>query len=140
MRSSQKQVLSGLQTLRFGSVEFYDVACPYFSRRFRVIRNCGLFFMTMAVLCALIVFMQNESWLFDIKFCAFSLLFGAIGWTPYRIGRYGIEMIETARRANTQHQMNALHFIASTSKPLRRNPVGGFVLRQFGDEKQAACG
>jgi hypothetical protein len=138
MRTSQKQVISELQTLRFGSVEFYDVACRYFCRRYRVIQNCGLFFMSMAVLYLAIVFMQQGNWLFDIKFCVFTLFFVAIGWAPYRIGRYGIEMIKTARRANTQHQMNALHFIATTSKPVRGDPVGSFVLQQFGDEKHAA--
>jgi hypothetical protein len=138
MRFSQRQTIAELQKLRFGSVEFYDLACRYFCRRLRVIRNCGLFFIFMAVVCVIIAFTQRGSWSFEIKFCLFALFFAAIGWVPYRIGKTGIEMIKTARLAGTQHQMKALHFIAATAKPFRGDPVGGFVLQQFGHKKHAA--
>jgi hypothetical protein len=137
MHSRQKKVIAKLQTLNFHSVEFYHVATNYFCRRLRVIRNCGLFFIIFAALSLVIVLTTRESWLFDIKFCAFSLFCAIIGWTPFRIGKYGIQMIKTARKADVQDRMNALHFMAATAKPFRGDPVGAFILQRFGDNNHA---
>ncbi len=130
MRSSQKEIIAELQTLNFQSIEFYSVATRYFSVRYRIIRNCGLFFIFLAGLSLVLVFISEVSWIFKITNLAGSCLSAMIGRATFRIGTYGIGMIKTARKADGQHQINALH-IAASSKPFRGDPIGKFVLQQL---------
>jgi hypothetical protein len=129
--SIQNKVIAELLTLRFGSIEFYDVAGHYFCRRLRVIRNCGLFFIIFGALSLALVIVLWGNWALNIVNFAGSCAFALLGRTLYLIGKYEIQMIKTARKSDTKHQMNTLHFMATKSKPFRGDPVGGLILHRF---------
>jgi hypothetical protein len=61
-------------------------------------------------------------------FCA------VVGRIPYRLGTYGLQIIEAARILDGPNRIDALHFMA-TKKLFRADPVGIFILRLLnGDE------
>jgi hypothetical protein len=88
------------------------------------------------VLFVELIFVSQVPWWFDIVFGVFSLFCAVIGRTPYRIGKFGILIIETARKAGSDHQLNALRQLATGS--FRGDPVGSFVLEQFAHDEHAA--
>jgi hypothetical protein len=130
---SSQSIMAELQIHDFRSVEFYDIATRYFRHRLFVIQGCGLFFIIMAALSVVIVFISDVPWWFDIFLGVSSLFCTAIGWTSYRIGKTGIRMIDSAHMAGTEHQLQALRQLATGS--FRGDPVGGFILGYFRDDK-----
>jgi hypothetical protein len=130
VRSSQEKVIAELCRLNFRSIEFYDIATRYFSVRYRIIRNCGLFFIFFAGVSLVLIFVSEESWILKIANLVGGCLCAMIGQIPFRIGKWGIWMIKTARKAGEKHQINALR-TAANSKPFRDDPIGKFVLRQL---------
>jgi hypothetical protein len=136
MNAQQKKTIAALQPLSLDSVEFYDVASRYFCLRLRVIRNCGLFIIFLAALSLALVFILWGNWVLNIANFVGSCICAILGWTPYLIGKYEARMIKTARKADTQHQRNALLFMATKSKSFRGDPVGAFILKQVNSTGQ----
>lgn len=107
------------------SVEFYDIATAYFRRRFRRIRNCGIFFIALATLNVALVIIHWRTW--PLNFISFlsAGVCGPVGRGVFLLGKHNIKMIITARRAGEKHRLNALRQI--TSGPFRTDPVSLFV-------------
>jgi hypothetical protein len=136
MHSNQKRVIAELQMLNINSIEFYDAATRYFSVRYRIIRNCGLFFIFLAGISLVPIFVSEVSWVFKVVNLVGVFLSAMIGQATFRIGKWGIRMIKTARKADSEHRINAL-CVAANSKPFRGDPIGEFILRQLQNEPNA---
>jgi hypothetical protein len=132
--SSPQRIITKLQAQKLSSIEFYDIAGGYFRRRFHVIQISGLFFFFMALLCVTLVFVSQVPWWFDILLGVSSLFCAVIGRIPYRLGTYGLRMIEAARKLDAPHRIDALHFMAA-KKLFRADPVGIFILRLLNDDE-----
>lgn len=132
--SSPQRIVAKLQAHELSSIEFYDIAGSYFRRRFQVIQISGLFFFYMAILFVVLVFFSQVPWWFDIPAGIFSFICAFTGRAPYRIGTYGLQMIEAARRLDEQHRKEVLNFII-TKRLFRADPVGIFILRLLNDDE-----
>jgi hypothetical protein len=131
MNSEQRRIIAELNALNFPSVEFYDAATAYFRLRLRVLRNCGAFFLFLAVLDLAFGLIEAKNSLSVFKFCSSALFCVIIGLVPYQIGNLRMQMIKAARKGNTQCQLDALRRLAKGS--FRCDPVGATVLQRFGD-------
>ena len=130
MNATQK-IIAELRPLDLRSVEFYDVAGRYFRRRLRVIRNCGLFFIFFAFVDLVLVYVLWGRWLLNIGNFVSCPISAMIGWGPFQVGRCHILMITTARKASTEHRLNALRQLATGT--FRGDAVGAFILERFND-------
>jgi hypothetical protein len=133
--SKQKETIIKLQKLNPNSIEFYDVATRYFSRRCRSNRNCGLISNFFALLGIVVIIFSPPNWFTDISSVLAILFFGSIGWGVFRIGHTQLVLIKTSRKAGSKYQKDALYFFCE--RDYCSQPVGGFILRQLGEDAHA---
>jgi hypothetical protein len=136
---TNQKIIAELQSYKFQSLEYYDIASRHFCRRLRVIRNCGLFVICLGTVFgagAWTAWNRKEYW-HIIGFLAGFFFCARIGWTPYQMGKWGIRSLKTSRKAGLKHRLNALRFAAAKSKPFRGDPIGIYVSQRF-DEDQVA--
>ena len=135
MDSKQKETIIKLQKLNPNSIEFYDVATSYFSRRNHSDRNCGVIFFLFALL-GLIGILPSGVGLFRyMKGIIVILFFGWAGWKSFWHGQKHLVLIKTSRAAGTEYQKRALrHFCRKLT--YCSEPIGVFILRQLGEDAQ----
>lgn len=135
--NSTEEIITELEPLNLDSIKFYDVATNYLLGRLRSIRNSGLEFIVFAALCLAIINSSRGNWLSPVEGFGLGLFCLIVGWTPFKIGKYGIRMITTAREADTECRLNALRQLAR-GRTFRGDPIVAFISQQLDDEDQAA--
>jgi hypothetical protein len=134
--SKQRETIIKLQKLNPNSIEFYDVAASYFSRRCRSNRTCGIFFLLCALVGLMGIFAPWENLsghitgIFVFSFSAW------IGWSVFRLGQTQLVLIKTHRVAGLKYQENALRFFCN--RDYCSQPIGVFILRRLGDANAQA--
>jgi hypothetical protein len=131
-RPSADQAISRLQVLDARTVDFYDAAAAYLSRRLRSVRNSSFGIMLFG-LAPLLVFWAQKNWVLAAVWCLPACLFGFLGWVPFLEGRSGIRLTRLAREADEGGRSDALRQLAG-GRPFRCDRVGAFILQQLGSE------
>ena len=113
MIAHHTKVIAELKAHDFRSWQFFDIASSYFRRRLRFLRTCCLFLFFLVTFGVLISFISQAPLWNRILILIGSSYGVYLCWNPYRIGLYGIRIIDGARRLGGHHQLDCLEFMAT---------------------------
>jgi hypothetical protein len=136
MDSRQKKAIIKLQSLSPHSIEHYETATKFFRVRSHSIRSCGFFFLFCSLFGIMEIFAPWETWFGHLRGFFIALLFGFLGWGAFRMGRTQIVLIRASHTASQKNRENTLRFFCKHIYCTQ--PIGIFILRQLGDDAQAA--
>jgi hypothetical protein len=131
----QKEAILALQKLSSNSIEFYDVAATYFSRKSRSDKNCGIIFIILGLLGLLGLIFSPPGGLLDFANGLGIGVFLLFGGKLFELGRGQLARINTSRGADQEQREETLRYFCN--RLYCSQAIGVFILRQLGDEAQA---